>query len=419
MTTSRQRVADAANHRRPDRIPVDFGATAVSGIHVSVVAALRDHFGLERRPVKVHEPYQMLGWVDDDLKDAMGIDTEGVYRRNTMFGFPNQNWKPWVFNGLEVLVAGDFNVTVDQAGDILIHPEGDLSAPPSGRMPRDGFFFDSIIRQRHFDESNLNPEDNLEEFKPLTAAEIGEIEADVRAAHATGRYVVAGFGGAAFGDIALVPAPFAKDPRGIRDVTEWYVSTRARRDYVHAVFTRQCEIALANLAAIHQAVGDMPGAVFLCGTDFGTQTSTFCSVSTFRELWVPYYKEICSWIRAHTGWKCFKHSCGSVERFIEPLIEAGFDILNPVQCSATGMDPRHLKDAFGDRITFWGGGVDTQKTLPFGTPAEVREQVLQRCEVFSKNGGFVFNTIHNVQARTPVANVVAMLDALREFNGRG
>lgn len=419
MTTSRQRVADAANHRRPDRIPVDFGATAVSGIHVSVVAALRDHFGLERRPVKVHEPYQMLGWVDDDLKDAMGIDTEGVYRRNTMFGFPNQNWKPWVFNGLEVLVAGDFNVTVDQAGDILIHPEGDLSAPPSGRMPRDGFFFDSIIRQRHFDESNLNPEDNLEEFKPLTAAEIGEIEADVRAAHATGRYVVAGFGGAAFGDIALVPAPFAKDPRGIRDVTEWYVSTRARRDYVHAVFTRQCEIALANLAAIHQAVGDMPGAVFLCGTDFGTQTSTFCSVSTFRELWVPYYKEICSWIHAHTGWKCFKHSCGSVERFIEPLIEAGFDILNPVQCSATGMDPRHLKDAFGDRITFWGGGVDTQKTLPFGTPAEVREQVLQRCEVFSKNGGFVFNTIHNVQARTPVANVVAMLDALREFNGRG
>ncbi len=419
MSTSRQRVADATNHRRPDRVPVDFGATAVSGIHVSVVAALRDYYGLERRPVKVHEPYQMLGWVDSDLKDALGIDTEGVFRRNTMFGFPNQDWKPWVFNGLEVLVAGGFNVTVDETGDILIHPEGDLSAPPSGRMPKDGFFFDSIIRQRHFDDNNLNPEDNLEEFKPLTAAEIGEIADDVRAAHATGRYVVAAFGGTAFGDIALVPAPFAKDPRGIRDVTEWYVSTRARRGYIHAIFSRQCEIALANLAAIHQAVGDMPGAVFLCGTDFGTQTSTFCSVSTFRELWVPYYKEICSWIHSNTGWKCFKHSCGSVERFIEPLIEAGFDILNPVQCSATGMDPRHLKDDFGGRITFWGGGVDTQKTLPFGTPAEVREQVLRRCEVFSENGGFVFNTIHNVQARTPVANAVAMLDALREFNGRG
>ena len=107
-----------------------------------------------------------------------------------------------------------------------------------------------------------------------------------------------------------------------------------------------------------------------------------------------------------------------MERFIEPLIEAGFDILNPVQCSATGMEPEHLKAKYGDRMTFWGGGVDTQKTLPFGTPAEVREQVLRRCEVFAKNGGFMFNSIHNVQAGTPVANIVAMLDAVKEFNGR-
>lgn len=419
MTPSRQRVADSIGHRQPDRVPIDFGATAVTGIHVSVVAALREHYGLERRPVKVHEPYQMLGWVDEDLSSVMGIDTVGVYRRKTMFGFPNQDWKPWNFNGLEVLVAGDFNVTTDESGDILIHPEGDLSAPPSGRMPKGGFFFDSIIRQKHFDENKLNVEDNLEEFKPLTQAEVEEIAEDVRAAHATGRYVVCGFGGTAFGDIALVPAPFAKDPKGIRDVTEWYVSTRARRDYVHAIFSRQCEIALENLAAIHDAVGDMPGALFLCGTDFGTQTSTFCSAATFRELWLPYYKRICSWIHANTAWKCFKHSCGSVERFIEPLIEAGFDILNPVQCSAAGMEARHLKEAFGERITFWGGGVDTQKTLPFGTPEQVRAQVLERCEVFAQGGGFVFNAIHNIQAGTPVANVVAMLDAVREFNGRG
>jgi len=418
VTQSQQRVADAIGHRQPDRVPIDFGATAVTGIHVSVVAALRDYYGLERRPVKVHEPYQMLGWLDDDLSAAMGIDTAGVYRRKTMFGFPNQDWKPWNFNGLEVLVAGDFNVTTDESGDILIHPEGDLSAPPSGRMPKGGYFFDSIIRQNHFDDSKLNVEDNLEEFQPLTGDEIAEIAEDVRAAHATGRYVVCGFGGTAFGDIALVPAPFAKDPKGIRDVTEWYVSTRSRRDYVHAVFSRQCEIALENLAAIHKAVGDMPGALFLCGTDFGTQTSTFCSTETFRELWLPYYKRICSWIHANTGWKCFKHSCGSVERFIEPLIEAGFDILNPVQCSAAHMEARHLKDSFGDRITFWGGGVDTQQTLPFGSPEQVRAQVLERCEVFAQGGGFVFNAIHNIQAGTPVANVVAMLGAVKEFNGR-
>ena len=122
----------------------------------------------------------------------------------------------------------------------------------------------------------------------------------------------------------------------------------------------------------------------------------------FRELWLPYYKRICDWIHAHTAWKCFKHSCGSVERFYESFIEAGFDIVNPVQCSATGMDPEVLKAKYGDRLTFWGGGVDTQKTLPFGTPAEVREQVLRRCEIFAPGGGFVFNSIHNVQAGTPV-----------------
>lgn len=99
------------------------------------------------------------------------------------------------------------------------------------------------------------------------------------------------------------------------------------------------------------------------------------------------------------------------------MIECGFDILNPVQCSATGMDPETLKESFGDQIVFWGGGVDTQKTLPFGTAAEVREQVLRRCEIFASNGGFVFNSIHNAQAGTPLENIVAMFDAIREFNG--
>ncbi|MGD0580952.1 MAG: uroporphyrinogen decarboxylase family protein, partial [Bryobacteraceae bacterium] len=136
------------------------------------------------------------------------------------------------------------------------------------------------------------------------------------------------------------------------------------------------------------------------------------------ELWLPHYGAICGWIHHNTKWKCFKHSCGSVRRFIEPFIEAGFDILNPVQCSAAGMEPEQLKTEYGGRIAFWGGGVDTQKTLPFGTPAEVREQALRRCEVFAPRGGFVFNTVHNVQAGTPVENIVAMLDAVREFNGR-
>ena len=223
--------------------------------------------------------------------------------------------------------------------------------------------------------------------------------------------------GTALGDIALVPAPFLKYPRGIRDVAEWYVSTRSRRPYLHAVFERQCEIAVANLERIKAVVGDAVDAVFTCGTDFGTQTSSFCSVSTFRELYLPYYRSVNDWIHRNTRWKVFKHSCGAVEKFMESFIEAGFDIINPVQCSAAGMDPAHLKSAYGQRVVFWGGGVDTQKTLPFGGPQQVREEVLRRCELFAPGGGFVFNSIHNVQAGTPLENIAAMFDAVHEFNG--
>jgi hypothetical protein len=416
--TSRDRVVSALSHRPPDRVPLDFGSTSVTGIHASCVAALRDWFGLEKRLVKVHEPYQMLGLVEDDLQQAMGLDVEGVFPRKTMFGFPNRDWKPWRMpDGLEVLVSAEFRITTAPNGDLLIHPEGDRGAPPSGRMPNDGYFFDTIIRQEPIDEDRLDPEDNLEEFSHIEDEDLDHFRREVARAAATGRAVMANFGGTAFGDIALVPAPFLKYPRGIRDVSEWYMSTTTRRDYIHRVFDRQCEVAIANLHKIHNAVGDRVDAVFLCGTDFGTQTSTFCSTATFRELYFPYYKRLNDWIHRHTSWKCFKHSCGSVARFIPSFIEAGFDILNPVQCSASGMEAENLKATYGDRLTFWGGCVDTQQVLPFGTPEEVGRQVLERCRTFAAGGGFVFNTIHNIQARTPVANIVAMLDAVKEFNG--
>jgi hypothetical protein len=417
--TSRERVVTTLHHRQPDAIPVDFGGTAVTGMHVSCVAALRDHYGLEKRPVKVHEPYQMLGFIEEDLKQVLGIDVEGVYAAETLFGFRNENWKPWrMDNGLEVLVSKHFKTTKDEKGDTLIYPKGDLSAPPSGRMPKNGFFFDSIIRQERIDEEKLNPEDNLEEFGLISDRDLDYFEQASKEMAQTGRAVIATFGGTAFGDIALVPAPFLKYPKGIRDIEEWYVSTLTRQSYVRAVFEKQCEIAIENLIEIHKRVGNLVDAVFICGTDFGTQRSTFCSVETFRSLWMPYYKRINDWIHIHTSWKTFKHSCGSVVTLIPSFIESGFDILNPVQCSAEGMAPEHLKKEYGSEIVFWGGGVDTQKTLMFGTPQQVREEVLRRCEIFGKGGGFVFNTVHNIQGNVPVKNVVAMFDALREFNGK-
>ncbi len=417
--TSRDRMRATLDHREPDRIPIDFGGTPVTGVHVSVVAALRDHYGLEPRLVKVHEPYQMLGVIDDDLKQAIGIDVEGIVGRETMFGFRNEGWKPWKMpHGLEVLVSDNFRTTVDDRGDTLIYPKGNLSAPPSGRMPKTGFFFDTIVRQEHLDDKQLDPADNLEEYDLVSDTDLDDLDADLRAVEATGRAVIATLPGMALGDIAFVPGPGLERPRGIRDITEWYVSIKKRPDYVTKVFSAQVEIALENLARIHGRVGDRFDAVMTCGTDFGTQTSAFCSVDTFHNLWSEHYGRINGWIHDHTNWKTFKHSCGSVERFMRPFIECGFDIINPVQCSAKNMDAGDLKREYGRDLVFWGGGVDTQHTLPFGTPDEVRDQVLSRCEVFGAGGGFVFNAIHNIQAGTPVENVMAMIDAVHEFNGR-
>ena len=162
--------------------------------------------------------------------------------------------------------------------------------------------------------------------------------------------------------------------------------------------------------------GDKIDVIFICGTDFGTQTSTFCSPEHFNNLWLPYYKKINDWIHENTSWKTFKHSCGAVESFMQNFIDAGFDIINPVQVNASGMVPALLKQKYGKKLVFWGGGIDTQKVLPFGTPEMVREQVLKHCQIFGKNGGFVFNTVHNIQANTPVENVIAMLDAVKKFN---
>jgi hypothetical protein len=402
-------------------VPIDFGSTSVSGIHISVVAALREHYGLGGGPVRVLEPGQMLGEVTDDLREAMGIDCTGVPPSSTSYGFPLEGpWREWRCPwGQVVLVPAGFQTRTETNGDVFIHPAGDTTAPVSGHMPASGYFFDTIVRQEPIDEDRLNPEDNLEEYQPLSSAAIAHWERQAAALRGAKRAVVASMGGTALGDIARVVAPALRHPKGIRDVSEWYMSIAMRRDYVHAVFSKQCDIALENLARFHAVMGDTVDVLNVCGTDFGTQVSQFCSAGTFDELYLPYYRRINEWVHRHTSWKTFKHSCGAIDPLLPGMIRAGFDIINPVQCSATGMEPEHLKQTYGRDLVFWGGGVDTQHTLPFGTPEQVHEEVLGRCRTFSRDGGFVFNTVHNIQARTPTRNVLAMLDAVRAFNAAG
>jgi uroporphyrinogen-III decarboxylase len=282
-------------------------------------------------------------------------------------------------------------------------------------MPAAAFFFDAVNRQGVLDETTLDPEDNVEEFELMGREDLLYWKKAAGEASGKGKGIIANFGGTGIGDIALVPGLNLKSPRGIRDVADWYMASLVRPEYLHYVFDKQTDIALENLRMAKAATGDLVDAAYICGTDFGTQESSFCSVDTFNELYAPYYRKINNWIHEHTRWKTFKHSCGAVEPFMESFIEAGFDIINPVQINASGMDPRLLKEKYGRRLIFWGGGIDTQKVLPFGTPDQVKTHVLKQCEILAPGGGFVFNTVHNIQANVPLPNVVAMLEAIRQF----
>jgi len=413
---SKRSLQQSLDHQDPVHLPLDFGSTAVTGIHALVVEKLRRHFGLEEKAVTVHEPYQMLGLVEDDLQEALGVDVTGIYGPGNMFGHRMEGWKEWKTPWDQVvLVPGDFMVKKDEQGDILMYPEGDLGVAPSAKMPKAAYFFDALNRQGVIDDKQLNPEDNLEEFGLWTDAERAHWKKEAARVKDSGLGVVASFGGTAIGDIALVPAMNLKNPKGIRDVSDWYMSTLMRPDYLHQVFEKQTDIALQNLAMAWEATGDVVDVVFICGTDFGTQDSTFCDLETYTELYAPYYRKMNDWIHQNTSWKTFKHSCGAVESFMQAFIDSGFDIINPVQVNAAGMDPLLLKEKYGDRLTFWGGGVDTQKVLPFGSPEEVSEHVSRQIEIFRPGGGFVFNSVHNIQANVPLENVLAMWETFRQF----
>ncbi|MEM3174020.1 MAG: uroporphyrinogen decarboxylase family protein [Candidatus Bathyarchaeia archaeon] len=417
---SRERVTLALNHEEPDRVPLDLGGSAVTGMHVSTVYALRQAFGLDTpgAPVKVVEPFQMLGEIKPDLWDALGIDVAYLSSHVNFFGFKNENWKPWrLFDGTPVLVPEKFNTEPDHEGNILMYPQGDRGVPPCARMPKGGFYFDALDRQeKPIDWGRLDPKENVEEFSSISGEELEYYRRETeRLYNETDKAIFANFGGTSFGDIALVPGLQLKYPKGVRGVKEWYMCHVRRPDYIYKVFELQCEVALENLRKIYRVVKNRVQVVFVSGTDFGGQNGPLMSRETYRKLYMPFHKRVNEWIHENTEWKTFIHSCGSIEPLIADFIEAGFDILNPVQTSAANMDPRRLKAKYGDKMVFWGGGVDTQRTLPFGTPVQVRGEVRERIKIFAPKGGFIFAAIHNVQPRVPVENVIALYEAVREY----
>jgi len=411
----RERVERVLAHQRPDRVPCDFGGCSVTGMHVSAVYALRQALRLDPpgTPVKVIDPFQMLGEIQPDLIAALGIDTVPLQGTGTFFGSPLDRWKPWTtFEGTPVLVPGDFNRDPNPDGSIYQYPQGDRTAPPSGEKPAGGFYFDTIQRGAPVDFDRLRVEDNTEEFSLIPDAELAHLAREAeRLYRTTDQAIFASFPGGGFGDLAWLPAPFLKRPKGIRDYKDWLLSLLQRPGFVREIFERQCSVALQNLARLYDAVGNRVSLIFLTGADYGTQDRLFFSPRVWTELYASFFRRLTDWIHRHTRWKVFCHSCGAIEPLIPHFIAAGFDILNPVQCSAAGMDAARLKRQSGDAVVFWGGGVDTQRTLPFGTPHEVRAEVRERITILGCGGGYVFNSVHNLQPGTPVANLLAMFEA--------
>jgi len=264
----------------------------------------------------------------------------------------------------------------------------------------------------------LDPRDWAEQFGLVDQAELDYLRERCEWLYRNTDYsIVAAWGGGSLGDIAMVPGQFLRHPKGVRDPQLWYEFLLTHPEYVKGIFDLHTEAALKNLQLLEDALGDMIDVIFVSGADFGTQRGPLASLEVFRKLWKPGYTRINAWIHHNTPWKTFYHSCGSIRALLPDFIEMGVDILNPVQCSAEGMDAAGLKRDFGDKLVFWGGGVDTQKVLPFGTAEEVRRQVRERINTLGAGGGLVFNPIHNIQQGTPVENVLAMFDEARQTDG--
>ena len=409
--SSRERVRRALAHATTDRPPVDLGSTLVSGIQAGAYAKLKKAIGIGTGEVKVYDPFQMLAEVEDDVKRALGVDTCGIQLPVNLYGYRNEDWKPFrLFDGTEVLMPGDFQYDVLDNGDIVQYPQGNRAVPPSGRMPKDGYYFDVIVRQASLEEDRLDAKRWVEQ----TCSQY--TEADLRYLEDTSRHyfentdysLVGNFWGAGFGDIAVVPGPHVLQPEGVRDPEEWYVSMITRSGYIRDIFGYQCDLGMKNLKLYREAVGGRIDVITMSGTDFGSQGGPFISPDVYREMFKPLHSRMNKWVHENTGWKTFFHTCGSIGAFLEEFAEAGIDILNPVQVSAKGMEPEKLKADYGDTFVFWGGAVNPQKTLPFGSPGEVAEEARRNIRIFSEEGGYVMANVHNIQINVPTENILAL-----------
>ena len=406
MTTSRERVAAAVNFREPDRVPIDLGGHKASGIAVEAYRRVRAQLGLPG-PVRVLDPRFMIAAPDEDFRRRFRIDIAPLDLSSVAaLAAPESAWvRRRLFSGAEALFPPGTRIAEDADGNWLLLDDDDR--PTAYRMPRGGFYFDDLSFDRagaQLDPAAFRPvgdiPDETLELMRRTARQLYD-ETD---------YALLGWGGGVcFLGMSLITDRRANVTMGLP--SEWMMMLMTEKETCHEMMGRAVEASIRCLGLLHEAVGERCFAWGIAADDSGTQRREFIQPELWAEMIKPHYRALCDWVHQHTAWKTFLHSCGSVYHLIPHFIEAGIDILNPVQTSAANMDPARLKREFGKRLVFWGGGCDTQRVLCRGTPAEIRQHVAERIGVLAPGGGFIFNQVHNIQADVPAENVIAMLDA--------
>jgi uroporphyrinogen decarboxylase len=376
---SRERVCWALSHQEPDRIPLDLGGTGLSTIHITAYHNLRHHLGLpEIEPDVAFVPEQLVR-VDEDLAQRLEADVRPVLP-GTASSFE------YVFRD-----EGDYEAYTDEWGI-------------GWRMPREGGLYYDMYQHP------LAAAQSLEEMKahpfpdPLDDGRFATLRAQAEAAVAKGKSVA----------LAGPCAGIAEVYSWMRGYEEYYVDLARHKDWVGYMLDRLVEFKSAYWERALREIGDLVDVV-VEADDLGSQHSLLMSPRTYRQVIKPRHARLFSFIKAQAPVKVFLHSCGAVRRLIPDLIEAGIDILNPVQISAADMDLRELKQEFGPDLVFWGGGVDTQHVLGTATPEEVKDHVRQNIEALAPGGGFVFATVHDIQANVPPENILAVWEAWREY----
>lgn len=405
---SRERVLRAVNFQRPDRVPIDLGGMRASGINAVVYERLKNGMGINT-PTKINDTMQVLAEVELEVLERLHIDVVPLDAGNVEWSGmeAEQGKKRRLFCGLEVYFPPDSNITEERDGSwALRNGEGDIYA----RMPKGGYYFDFIrptMASKRIDPALFKPSETVPEKKLET------ISQRARFLHEETDKAILGWGACItlMGLSALLAENITQD-----SLDEWLIMLVTEKETAHDMMGRYVEAVIKRMKLYHEAVGDRVFAWGIASDDAGTQRAELIAPELFAEMIKPHYRRLCDWVHKNTRWKTFLHSCGSIYHYIPEWIEAGVDILNPVQISAANMEPGRLMESFGGKIVFWGGGCDTQKVLPLGTPQEVREHVRENLNAFTRNdGGYVFNQVHNIQQNVPVENVEAMLEAAYEF----